>query len=396
MNRKQLTILLVLLVVLGAAGWLIRQKNSSSWQSGSQNIGQKLLPGLPVNDIAQITIKSGTNELDLAKRDDLWRVRERNDYPANFSQISQMLLKFADLKVAQTEEVGPSQLGRFELLAPGAGPNTGTQVEFKNADGKSLGSLLLGKKHMAKPAANSQFGGMGDTGWPDGRYVMAGSGTKTVALVSDALEDVEPKPEQWLDKDFFKIEKSRSISVEFPVATNSWKLTRESETNDWQLADAKPDEKLDSSKISSVTSPFSSPTFNDVMAGDTRPETSGLTNLTVLTAETFDGFTYTVKIGQQKDGDFPVAISVAADLPKERASVKDEKPADKAKLDKEFKDEQGNLSEKLAREKQLEKWIYLLPSYTVDSVIKTRDQLLVEKKKETKEDSKDASASAGK
>ncbi len=54
--------------------------------------------------------------------------------------------------------------------------------------------------------------------------------------------------------------------MQFPVATNSWKLTRASETNDWQLADAKPGEKLDSSKISSVTSPFSSPSFNDVAA----------------------------------------------------------------------------------------------------------------------------------
>ena len=82
-----------------------------SWQGGGQTIGQKLLPDLPVNDIAQITIQSGTNELDLAKRDNLWRVRERDDYPANFSQISDLLLKFADLKIVQTEEIGPSQLG---------------------------------------------------------------------------------------------------------------------------------------------------------------------------------------------------------------------------------------------------------------------------------------------
>ncbi len=65
-------------------------------------IGQKLLPNLAVNDIAQITIQSGTNELNLAKRDNLWRVRERGDYPANFSQISDLLLKLADLKIVQT------------------------------------------------------------------------------------------------------------------------------------------------------------------------------------------------------------------------------------------------------------------------------------------------------
>ena len=130
MNRKQLIILLVLVVVVGAAGLLVRQRSNNSWEDGGTAIGQKLLPGLPVNDIAQITIKSGTSELNLVKRDNLWRVRERGDYPANFSQISEVLIKLGDLKVAQSEEIGQSQLGRFELLPAGPGPNTSTSVEF--------------------------------------------------------------------------------------------------------------------------------------------------------------------------------------------------------------------------------------------------------------------------
>src|ERR1035438_253894 len=105
MNRKQFIILLALVAVVGAAGLLIRQRDSNSWQGGSVAIGQKLLPNLAVNDVAQITIMSGTNELNLARRDNLWRVHERGDYPANFSQISELLLKFADLKIAQTEDI---------------------------------------------------------------------------------------------------------------------------------------------------------------------------------------------------------------------------------------------------------------------------------------------------
>src|ERR1039458_427770 len=119
MNRKQFIILLVLVVVIGAAGLLVCQHSQDSWQKSETAIGPKLLPFLAINDIAQITIKSGTNELNLAKRDNLWRVRERGDYPANFSQISELLVKLADLKVAQSEEIGPSQLGRFELLPSG-------------------------------------------------------------------------------------------------------------------------------------------------------------------------------------------------------------------------------------------------------------------------------------
>jgi hypothetical protein len=372
MNRKQFIILLVLVVVVGAAGLLVRQNSSKSWQSAATAIGQKLLPNLAVNDIAQITIKSGAGELHLVRRDNLWRVRERGDYPANFSQISELLLKLADLKIAQSEDIGPSQLSRFELQPPGAGTNSGTLVEFKDQSGKMLNSILLGKKHLKKPAGNSPLGGMGDEGWPDGRYVMAGTGAKNLAVVSDPLDSVQSQPESWLNKDFLSIEKPRTIAVQFPETTNSWKLTRASETNDWQLADAKPDEKLDSSKISGVTSPFSSPSFNDVSALNS----SNAPSNSAVTVETFDGFTYLARIAPKQNENYPVTFSVSANIASERPAAKDEKADDKTRLDKEFKERQSKLAEKLAKEKQFENWIYQLPAYSVDEILKPRQQLL--------------------
>ena len=120
MNRKQLLILLGLVVVLGIVGLALYKRNQTSWQgSGRQGAASKLLGDLPVNDIASIVIKGGTNELDLVRQDNFWRVKQRNDYPANFTEISSFLLKAADLKAVQTEEIGPSQLGRYKLLPPG-------------------------------------------------------------------------------------------------------------------------------------------------------------------------------------------------------------------------------------------------------------------------------------
>ena len=378
MNRKQFIILLALVAVVGAAGLLVRQRDSNSWQSGGAAIGQKLLPNLAVNDIAQITIKSGTNELNLAKRDNLWSVHERGDYPANFSQISELLLKFADLKIAQTEDIGPSLLGRFELLPPGSATNHGTLIEFKDQAGKTLNSVLIGKGHMKKPAPGSRPPGMEDAGWPDGRYVLAGAGAKTVALVSDPLETAQPGPDRWLSKDFLSIEKPSAISTQFPEATNSWKLTRSSQTNDWQLADAKPDEKPDASNISGVTSPFSSVSFNDIAP----LKSAGATTNTVLTVQTFDGFTYTARIAPKRDADYPVSFTIAANIAAERAASKDEKPEDKTRLDKEFKDSQDKLREKLARESQFTNWVYSIPTFTIDPWIKTRTDLTTEVKKE--------------
>ena len=348
MNRKQFIILLVVVLVLGAAGWIIRQHNNTSWQSGGQAIGEKLLPNLPVNDIAQIHIQSGAGDLTLARKDDRWRVHERGDYPADFSRISDLLLKLADLKVIQSDEAGPSQLGRYELLPPGPATGAGTLVEMKDASGKTVASLLLGKNHMKQGGGNSQFGDSG----PDGRYVMTGAAQGSVALISDPLDTITAAPKDWLDKTFFKIENPKSITATFPATTNSWKLVRASETNDWQLADAKPGEKLDSTKLGEVVSPFNSPSFDDVAAG-----AAALTNATALTVETFDGFTYAAEIGTQADGDYPLTISVSANLPVNG---------------------QTNLVDKLATEKQFSNWTYQVPSYAVDPFLKMRNQFLVE------------------
>ena len=399
MNQKQLLILVVLVVALGAAGLWLYRSNETAWKIGTKGTTQKLLGELPVNDVAEIVIKGGTNELDLVKKDNLWRVKQRDDYPANYSEISGFLLKAADLKAVQSEEIGPSMLGRYKLLPPGPQTNTAVLVELRDQSGKPIKSLLLGKMHMRKAEGRpSPMGEMGENeGWPDGRYVMVGTGSKTVAVVSDPLSNLEAKPEQWLNKDFFKVEKIRSIALAFPAATNSWKVTRDTESaNDWKLREAKPGEQLDSSKTSGFSYALNSPSFNDILPADTKPEQAGLDKPTVATLETFDNFTYTLKVGQKTNDTFPVALTVAAQIPKERAAGKDEKPEDKTRLDKEFKDKQQKLEEKLAQEKNYEKRVYLVSSWSVDSLLKERAQLLAEKKEEPKKDEKSAAPEAPK
>jgi hypothetical protein len=384
MNRKQLILLVVVAAIIGLAGVMYSKRRQGEFQENSQQLGQKLLKDFPLNDVAQIHIRQG-GEATLSKKGDKWTVKERDDYPANESEIIDLLRKVWDLKVAQPVSTEAALLPRFELIAPDKGSNAanpGTALEFKDGAGKTLASLLLGKKHMKESPASSQFGG---GGFPDGRYVMIGNDVKTVSLINDALANVEPKPEQWVNKDWFKIEKLKSISVLSTNATNNWKVTRESETGEWKLADAKGDEKLDSAKTGAFGYLLSSPSFNDV-ALNPKPETTGLDKPTVATLETFDNFSYTLKIGGSGEGDRQVQIVVSANLPKERVAGKDEKPEDKTRLDKEFAEKNKKLEDKLKSEKAFEKWTYTIAKYTVDQLLKERHELLAEKKEEPKKD----------
>ena len=384
MNRKQLTIVLVLGVVLGGLGWYVVRRDAASYQSTGAGLGQKLLPDFPLNDVGQVVLKEGTNELTLARVEEIWKVRERYDYPANFSQVGDFLRKVWDMKVVQSEPAGAAQLARLQLLEPGPGTNTGTRVEFKTDAGKTLASMLLGKKYLKKGDPSSPFGG---EGYPAGRYVLVASQPKQAALISDALSEIEAKPDRWLNKDFFKVEKLKAVAVTQPAATNSWKVYREAENGELKLADPQGEEKLDTGKSSSAGSALSYPSFVDVVSPQAKADETGLDNPITAKLETFEGFTYHVKIGKKTGEDnYHFAVSVTGDFAKERTPGQDEKPEDKERLDKEFKDKLTKLEEKLKKEKAYEKWTYLASKWTIDALLKERKDLLVEKKEEKKDD----------
>ncbi len=383
MNRKQFIVLLVLVVVLGGAAWLHYRKQVAGWGNQNPKLGQKLLGNFQVNDVAQIRIQEDTNDLTLAKTNGIWCVGQRDDYPANFAEISQLLLKLRDLKIVQAEEVEPSQLSELNLAPPGQGTNSATSLELCDAAGKPIRTLWLGKQHMhgsGQPGPDAA-----DEIWPDGRYVLAASNATSVAVISSPLNEVNPAPDQWLDKTFFKIEKPQSISVDFPEATNSWKLVRASETNSWALAEAKPGEKLDESKASETAESFSSPSFVDV-ATDLDKKQTGLDKPTLVEMKTFDGFDYSLKIGLETNDNYYLTVKTSAAFPKEPAAAKGEKPEQQAALDKTFRANLKKLQDKLAQESAFSKWVYLVPTWSVNPLLKTRGQLLVSKPATTKTD----------
>jgi hypothetical protein len=379
MNQKQLITLVVLGIVVGGLGLMLSKRDAASWNRNEGGIGQKLLGDFPLNDVTQIVIKHTNSELNLIK-EDIWKVKERYSYPASFSEVGDFLRKVADLKAVQSVKVGVSQLGRLELLPPekDKGTNTGTLVEFKGKDGKSIKSLLLGKKYVREAQSDSPYGG---GGFPVGRYVMVPDNVQSASIISEAFTEIEPNPQHWLNKDWFKVEKLKAIAVTSTNATNNWKVARESESGPWTLADKKEGEPVDTNKLSSVGYALSSPSFNDVLSPDAKTEP-----LVTATLETLDNFIYTVRVGNKgtNEDNYPVNVSVAATLVKERTPEKDEKPEDKEKNDKEFKEKLQKFEDKLKQEKTYENWTYSVSKWTIDPLLKERKEFLVEKKEEPK------------
>src|SRR6185503_6008662 len=224
---------------------------------------------------------------------------------ASFQEISDLLIKLVELKVTQSEQVGASLLPRVELAEPGAKEGAGTLIEMKDGAGKPLARLIIGKKVLKKDPMNPLPAAK--DGVPAGRYVLPPNAKDTVVVVSDPLNSVSASPGRWLNKEFFKADRIRSLAVGPEGAAPAWKIARVEEWGQWKFAGGGGN--LNPGAAVSATNKLGSLSFEDV-AADGNTETAG--KPVVAVAETFDNLVYRVKAAKLKNGkDYLVGFTVS-------------------------------------------------------------------------------------
>jgi hypothetical protein len=372
MNRRQFLIALAVLVVLAAAGIAVVVSERSGWKSADSRAGQKVLPGLTISDVAEIAIRDAAGELHLVRGEAGWTVRERAGFAAETDRVAELLVKVAEMKVVQSEPLPETQRARLDLVEPKDKAGAGTLLELKDPKGASLARLLLGKKVMKSAPPTSFARAEGEA---SGRYLMAGGEAGTLLVVGEPLAQVESKPEPWLVKELVRADGARAITASKDGKLR-WKVTRDSESLDWKFADgAKPDLQ----KATDLASSFGWVNLVDVVADPAKVDT-GLARAVIVNAETFDGPTYSLRIGNRAGDNYYLGVAVSGEPPKTRAPAKGEKAEDKEKKDKEFEERRAKLVERLAREKTLDKWTYLVSKNVVEPLLRERSALLPEKK----------------
>jgi Domain of unknown function (DUF4340) len=371
MNRKQFSLLVAVLVILGGLVWAIKQHDDTSWSRSETRVGEKLLKSFEVNDVAGIRIDNGHSTVTLSKKDGRWRVKERNDYPANFNMIGDLLLKIQDQKIIQSDAIASEQRPSLELNEPSKDKPSATLVELLNTSGKVIEKLLLGKRYTKKGANGADM--------PAGRYVIVAGDEKTVALIDHPLLESEPKPDVWINKDFVRIEKVKAITFNNNDGSIAWKMVRDQEAGEWHLVDAKPNEKFDNTRGTSAVNAISMMSISDVVASTTSIDT-GMSKPRTVAVETFDGLVYTFRVGNAASDDNQyIGVSVSGEPSKERPVAATESPQDKERLDKEFKDRLAKLESRVKFEQTLAEWTYVTSKWRLDPLLKDRAGLMMDK-----------------
>jgi hypothetical protein len=366
MKKNRLLLLLVVAVVAGLAGIYFQVAQSSKWSDSKTD--RTIFQNLPVNDISQIQIRSGSATVTLEKKQDEWRVAERDDYPADFAKIRDLIKTLWELKAGQEMQVGPSQLGRLKVTAPGQGPESGIEIDLKGEKESQIASLIIGKSaDQSNAAADAATAG---------RFVYNPIVKDRVYLVSESFLSVDPvSVGSWLDKTFIAPGELREVDQTAWSNNSGWKVTRKDATGEWQLEDPQSGENLDKSFSQGLSSFALS--FVDVRPPSVSPDETGLKDPFKVSIKTFDGFSYDFLLGRDgPDKTRYLQLNVSADFPSVRPADPNENGDDKKKKDQEFDQKNASLKKRLEKEKRFEKWVYLVPDWHLEQLLKRRNEIV--------------------
>jgi hypothetical protein len=338
-NARVAVILVVLLVVLGGGALVYQHQERAQRPDNVGTLGRTLFKDLQVADIAAIKIQEPKATLTLQRKDERWVLAERADFPAELARVREFVLKVIGLKVGQSEPLGEKDRARLNLDA------SGTRIEFNDAQGKTIGALLVGRKYFKREVENP------DRAIPDGRFVALPNETGTAYLVGDPLTQATTRTSEWIDRTSFHVDKVRTLEVRYPGG-GGYRNERPANNAEWKLAGANPGEKLDISRANAASYTLSLLELADVAPGDASD--TGLDQPTLINATTLDGAAYAIKVGKLAGENHYVSFSATGLKP-------DAKDAERVKL--------------------LSQHVLLIPKSKLEDTLKKRSELLERKDK---------------
>ncbi|MES2706577.1 MAG: DUF4340 domain-containing protein [Verrucomicrobiota bacterium] len=402
MKNKQLPVLLAVLAVTGgAAAWKYYHRASAIGKVPAE-VGTGVLKNFRPAEITAITLKDSKAKVLIEQKDGKWIIPARDGFPASQDTLTTLVKEAFEMKISDSQRAGASQLGTIKLKTPGDGApeaETGTLVTFRDSGGKNIASLIAGKVMTADGNAPASFS-MSPQG-PKTQYLKIEGMGDTVIKARDGFTSLDTDVKNWLDKtQFIKVSNIKSVTVTGPTPEESWKIERATANGELKLDAPAAGEDFDASKAAGVGSAFSFVQFVDVVPAADAAKAALDKPVRTAVITTFDGYTFTVKVGAAEGDNHYFAYTVDAKFdetppapaPREASpppkNDEEKKKADEEKLkadeekkktDEEFATALAEKKKKLAEEQAVQNRIFLVAKSSLEPILKKRADYLKDK-----------------
>ena len=382
MKTKTLVTLyaIVLLLAGGVAVAKFIQNKEESTATRFER-GYKPFSDLSSGEIEEIDLKGGDQSATIKIADGKWVVANRENYPANVQNLQNLIRTINDITVAQSLEAGESFNPRFGMDSSSSDPAMhGTTVTLKKVDGSIITRLQLGKEVESNENEDPMAAMMSGGGGASGRFIRLSDDPESVYVINDAMTEAQSNPAEWLVSDFIKIANITSISLSSAGNLDevAWSVTRPNSTGTFTLdGDVQAGKEIDATALSALNNVFGYANFEDVVSAKAAEGLMNTSQTQRALITTADGFRYQLDItpkGAAGTKNYLMTVSVSADIVKERTKSEGEDPDIAKQADVDYAKKVKADEEKLAFEKSLEGRIFEVTEFTVQPLMKKREE----------------------
>jgi hypothetical protein len=205
---KSTLALLVALIGLGAYIYFVSWKEDTDTASTQDKVFQSV----EAADIQELKITSESGDVTTVRKDGTaWQIVEPIQAPASETEVSSVTSALAALEVVRVIEENPSDLAEYGLATPRI------EVEYKAANDKPAGKLLLGEK---TPTGGNMYARRNDE--------------KRVFLVAEYQNaSLNKSTFDLRDKGLMKVDRQKVDAVEVNLSGKTFQFEKKGE--DWKL-----------------------------------------------------------------------------------------------------------------------------------------------------------------
>ena len=153
MRRFRTLLILAVLVAIAAAAAVVVQREDP----GIAKSGETLLPDLldEVGEVARVESTHKGKTVTLELKHGSWSVADRHGYPAETAEVRGLLVGAAELVRVEPKTARPEHYGKLELGDPADEEGESFGYVMKDAAGKTIASLVVGKRRFVTTPADS-------------------------------------------------------------------------------------------------------------------------------------------------------------------------------------------------------------------------------------------------
>lgn len=374
-TRTLFVVIVIMLFMAGAAYYVVKHRDDET--TAHFEMG-RFYPDLKdkVNDIDSIDIIAPDVTIKLARKNNLWVVSDKFDYPADFKNIKRNLTAFSELVKAEAK--------------------TRKKDNFADLGVDDIKKESKGLKFVARMGSDplvDLYIGAHAPGIQDGYFVRS-EGDDQVWLARGNIK-VNPDLKEWLQSDIISIDKNRMASIHFtPIGGQDFTIWRDdAKKTSFQLQPVPEGRKIKSPyTVDMIAKGLTDLSFVDVLPKDRVV----FQEKPIVTYKTFDGLYVEVFLGkaEKKEGDEDIEAKSSKDFlnkapgghaeSNEWISVKANFDAQQHDKDKNaHKGAKDGVEEEVQKiNNKVSNWAYHVPSYKLEILKRNLESMLEPIKKE--------------